>query len=310
MVEYKYDAWGDHNIILSEPSYENLAKANPFRYRGYYYDEGIGLYYLKSRYYDPETGRFITIDDISYLDPETINGLNLYAYCGNNPVMRVDENGNKWWDWLISGVQIVLGIALVATGVGIGFGATLIAGGALGIVTNALGSTIGGGLGSMLNGWGAISTGISLLSFGIPGIFAGIGLMAVGGATMLMGANEVVSGITGTNYLRNWMGDDLYGGLYAGLNIASAIGTIVGRLGMRVVGTTNGKVYKNAKPYSRITDGYKTVQYDGKGNIYWSIHRTNHSKPWISNPHWHLGAGGGEHYASYWQLILAILRRI
>ena len=64
MVEYKYDAWGDHNIILSEPSYENLAKANPFRYRGYYYDEGIGLYYLKSRYYDPEVGRFITIDDI------------------------------------------------------------------------------------------------------------------------------------------------------------------------------------------------------------------------------------------------------
>ena len=93
MVEYKYDAWGDHNIILSEPSYENLAKANPFRYRGYYYDEGIGLYYLKSRYYDPEIGRFITIDDISYLDAETINGLNLYAYCRKNPVFYVDNNG-------------------------------------------------------------------------------------------------------------------------------------------------------------------------------------------------------------------------
>ena len=52
-----------------------------------------GLYYLKTRYYDPETGRFITIDDISYLAPDTINGLNLYAYCGNNPVMNVDPNG-------------------------------------------------------------------------------------------------------------------------------------------------------------------------------------------------------------------------
>ena len=97
MVEYKYDAWGDHKIELSEAMYQELAKANPIRYRGYYYDEETGLYYLKSRYYDPETGRFITIDDISYLDPETINGLNLYAYCGNNPVMNVDPNGTFFW---------------------------------------------------------------------------------------------------------------------------------------------------------------------------------------------------------------------
>ena len=54
------------------------------------------MYYLKSRYYDPEVGRFITIDDISYIDPETINGLNLYAYCGNNPVNRYDSTGNSW----------------------------------------------------------------------------------------------------------------------------------------------------------------------------------------------------------------------
>ena len=52
-----------------------------------------GLYYLKTRYYDPETGRFITIDDVSYLAPDTINGLNLYVYCLNNPVMKVDPNG-------------------------------------------------------------------------------------------------------------------------------------------------------------------------------------------------------------------------
>jgi len=48
---------------------------------------------LKSRYYDPEIGRFITIDDISYLNSESINGLNLYAYCGNNPIGMVDDNG-------------------------------------------------------------------------------------------------------------------------------------------------------------------------------------------------------------------------
>ena len=61
--------------------------------RGYYYDEETELYFLKTRYYDLEVGRFISVDGIEYLDPETINGLNLYAYCGNNPVMNVDPNG-------------------------------------------------------------------------------------------------------------------------------------------------------------------------------------------------------------------------
>lgn len=110
MVKYKYDAWGDQEIELLDPKYEELAKANPFRYRGYYYDTETGLYYLKSRYYDPETGRFITIDDISYIDPETINGLNLYAYCGNNPVMNIDPNGT----FILSLFLICLGVGLVA----------------------------------------------------------------------------------------------------------------------------------------------------------------------------------------------------
>ncbi len=75
-----------------------IAELNPFRYRGYYYDIETGLYYLNSRYYDPEIGRFINADDISYLDPESINGLNLYAYCVNNPTNLSDETGCAWWD--------------------------------------------------------------------------------------------------------------------------------------------------------------------------------------------------------------------
>ena len=86
---YEYDAWG--NIIWQGGS--ELLTINPFRYRGYYYDEETGLYYLNSRYYDPETGRFISPDSLDYLEPETCNGLNLYTYCGNNPVMFVDPNG-------------------------------------------------------------------------------------------------------------------------------------------------------------------------------------------------------------------------
>ena len=92
IVKYIYDAWGTHRAyylsngqfvecdnILTSTTEENklLAYLNPFRYRGYYFDIDSGLYYLQTRYYDPETGRFINADDISYLDAETINGLNL-----------------------------------------------------------------------------------------------------------------------------------------------------------------------------------------------------------------------------------------
>ena len=61
---------------------------NPFRYRGYYYDEDTGLYYLNARYYSPVWRRFISPDDTAYLDPESVNGLNLYAYCNKDGLMK------------------------------------------------------------------------------------------------------------------------------------------------------------------------------------------------------------------------------
>ncbi len=51
---------------------------NPIRYRGYYYDTATGLYYLRARYYDPETGRFISQDDVSYLAPTHLSGMKEY----------------------------------------------------------------------------------------------------------------------------------------------------------------------------------------------------------------------------------------
>lgn len=121
VAHYAYDAFG--NIKEFQP--DNLiSQINPFRYRGYYYDTETSLYYLMSRYYDPETGRFISADSIEYLDPETLGGLNLYAYCGNNPVMMTDETGTmpKWLKWLIAGATTLI---LVAGAVGL----TIISGG-------------------------------------------------------------------------------------------------------------------------------------------------------------------------------------
>ena len=71
-----------------------IGAINPIRYRGYYYDSESGFYYLLSRYYDPETGRFINADDYGYLGASgTVLGYNLFAYCENNPVDSMDPNG-------------------------------------------------------------------------------------------------------------------------------------------------------------------------------------------------------------------------
>ena len=156
VVKYTYDAWGNHKV-LNPNGTENISTSfigniNPIRYRGYYYDAETGLYFLQSRYYDPQTGRFISMDDISYLDPETIGGANLYAYCGNNPIMRIDPNGTKheWVGYVLSGLEIVLGVVFIATGVGAGFGFSLIGIG-VGSIINSL-ITMGNG-GTFWSGW-------------------------------------------------------------------------------------------------------------------------------------------------------------
>ena len=99
MVEYSYDAWGNQQVSGSNIKLGNL---NPFRYRSYFYDTETELYYLNTRYYDPVYCRFINMDSFDYADPEQLNGLNLYAYCLNNPVMFVDEFGH--FPWLILAV--------------------------------------------------------------------------------------------------------------------------------------------------------------------------------------------------------------
>ena len=112
MVNYQYDAWGNHTLSGNS----KIANLNPFRYRGYYFDKETGLYYLQTRYYDPEVGRFISPDNTDYATVQTVNGLNLYAYCGNNPVMRTDSNGTSWSDFWSSVGRFVGGLAIAAVG--------------------------------------------------------------------------------------------------------------------------------------------------------------------------------------------------
>ena len=95
VASYSYDPWGK---LLSSSG--TLANVNPLRYRGYYYDSETGFYYLQSRYYDPEIGRFINADSYASTDATGLLSTNMFAYCENNPVMRVDPTGELFWDIL------------------------------------------------------------------------------------------------------------------------------------------------------------------------------------------------------------------
>ena len=144
VASYTYDPWGK---VLSATG--EMAEINPIRYRSYYYDTETGFYYLQSRYYDPEIGRFISADNY----PSTGQGLtgnNMFAYCGNNPTSRKDDSG-EFWHLVVGGVigGIIGGVAAAVSGgdvVDVIIGATagavggvLTASGA-GVVAQALGS--------------------------------------------------------------------------------------------------------------------------------------------------------------------------
>lgn len=198
VVEYVYDAWGNHAVLDANgndlTNASHIGNRNPFRYRGYFYDVETGLYYLQTRYYDPEIGRFLNMDDISYADPEQFHGLNLYAYCGNDPVNRIDPNGTFWGMILIGALigGLVNGISALASGATLGQAAlSFLSGGIMGAAMGAA-TAFGGlfaigsmGFGTALAGSAIIGAGGNLASYMIDSatygreMTVGEGLVAV-----------------------------------------------------------------------------------------------------------------------------------
>ena len=207
IVKYVYDAWGKHKTYLDNGNFVDIetqtsytqsgsnnkviAELNPFRYsRGYYYDSETGLYYLNSRYYEPNTCRFINADDISMLEvtQNSINGLNLYAYCLNNPVNDSDTEGKaSWWQWLLFGIgaALVVAAAVVLTvtsgGAFAGLAGSIIVGAAKGaFIGAAVGSVVGVAGGAVYSAVTGAALGQSILS----GFLMGFGIGAIVGVVI------------------------------------------------------------------------------------------------------------------------------
>lgn len=190
VVKYQYDAWGQP-ISTGGALAETLGALNPFRYRGYIYDEETGLYYLRSRYYNPKLSRFINADDVEALGADgDINGYQLFNYCMNDPVNRRDEAGS-WslpnWAKVAIGAALIVGAAVVATvatgGVAcFAYGAAI--GAAKGAVSGAIGGAISGAIESRIatGSWdGALEAAIDGAADGFLG--GAIGGFIVGGLT-------------------------------------------------------------------------------------------------------------------------------
>ena len=170
----------------------NIGNKNPFRYRGYYFDKEFNLYYLKTRYYDSRLGRFISPDSISYTNPESVMGYNLYAYCNDNPVMYVDIDGH-------SATLIILGLI----GATLGFGIAAYIDSQDGEMFNGdvkwydyLGASVLGTLVGLGAGWlGGLSSSFTIPTFGIANLGGVAASGITGGIELTISGAQILAGI-------------------------------------------------------------------------------------------------------------------
>ena len=175
IANYYYDSWGKLTEITGDTE---IAELNPIRYRSYYYDSETEWYYLNTRYYSPELCRFINGDSKIHDD---LLGNNLYSYCGNNPITRIDEQGKFW--------NIVAGAAIGAV---VSFVGTAVANVSSGRAWNngIIGATLGGAV------TGAVAGATFGTSLAVAGAIAG----AFAGAFVTSAVNEVISYTSFSSY--------------------------------------------------------------------------------------------------------------
>ena len=206
VVKYNYNAWGKETVTPVESTWEfplelnsdgtvkkfcqasDIAELNRLTYRGYFYNRELGLYYLINRYYDPETGRFISADDAEYLDFQTLYGSNRYIYCLNNPVNYIDPDGT---------IAITLACLIIGAIVGavVGFGLMLkkdweddgkLFNGSVSFWEYLGGTLIGAAIGGLIGYGAGVAAGL------LGGVSMGYGIASTGGSAVLVAGGTVV----------------------------------------------------------------------------------------------------------------------
>ena len=220
----EYDAWGNHTIAVDV---DGIGTLNPFRYRSYYYDTETKLYYLKSRYYDPEVGRFISQDntDILTATPTELTDKNLYSYCDNNPVMREDSSGYLWANILIGAV--------------------------VGAVAGIVGQVISDVITSTLNGEVTISNWQTYTGAAVGGAAGGVVLATTGNinaanavtGAVTTGVGQSLEKLTISNYNKSWA--EIGGNTVVDGAVSYGLGKIPGIKGVTAGRNSWSAVYKS-----------------------------------------------------------------
>ena len=157
---YTYDAWGK---LLTSTG--DLADINPLRYRGYFYDTETSLYYLKSRYYNPEVGRFINPDVFATTDVDGVLSANMFAYCENNPIRNSDSSGALFG---LDAASVIIGAATGAItsligGIAAGdTGLELLGDVGIGALSGAVGGVIGSAITATYDTYKCYKEGVSI----------------------------------------------------------------------------------------------------------------------------------------------------
>ena len=162
VVGFTYDAYGNCTVSGDNA----LAQYCKIRYRGYYFDTETGLYWVQTRYYNPQWCRWISSDALEYIDPESASGINLYVYCGNDPVNHFDPSGHSF----ILSMLLSIGISLMME-----------------VIEDA----IDGGLGDDSHDWR------DYLGAGISGFFSGFTKFKKMGTLLSLAGSLVDAGISG-----------------------------------------------------------------------------------------------------------------
>ncbi len=276
LASYEYDAWGNCKITKDT---NGIGELNPIRYRGYYYDTETGFYYVSSRYYDPEIGRWLNADttDVLTATPNELTDKNLFAYCDNNPVTRADQGGDFW--------HIVAGVAI---------------GGLIGGISSIVGQAVSG---QKIN-WAEV--GVSAASGALTGAITaacpGMGAVATGIVHGVVGAGthvatELVNGRTPT--VAGTLASGVTSGVLAGGT--KAVGNLVNKgLKIQKIGRLEasnhannpqlGVKYQINKPNGRPTTRSIEFHYNHSHNGYKPHWQQNSWNPWnnsvSSMKHW------------------------